>query len=562
MRNDWYKDRVFYQIWPRSFMDGNGDGIGDLYGVYDRLDYLKSLGIGGIWFSPLYPSPNADFGYDISDYCAIHPDYGDLDIFKKVVARAHELDMKIVMDLVINHTSDEHEWFVRSRDKSSPYRDYYFWKKGKKPGKAPNNWDSFFENEAWSYDPESDEYYLHLFSRKQVDLNMDNPAVREEVKKILRFWLEMGVDGFREDVITFISKPEGLPDDLFGVGVKGMRLFESGPHIHEYLQEFRTDVLDHYDCFVLGEAPMMTPKKARPYLAGSHPDLDLMFNFQHMEADCLFTEYIPLPFSLPKLRRAFDRWQKDVPWTALYLENHDHPRIISRYGSEKYRIESGKMLAVSYLLQKGTPFVYQGQEIGMTNIALPSIDDYADCMALKHYYNDVKKKPAEKVLPKIQKATRDNARTPVQWSADENAGFSTADPWFPVNPNYKEINAASQETDSESLLNFYRALIAFRSRSELVRFGDYEDLAPAHPHLYVYRRSCKGENLLVLCSFTEKPCHFRLPEDLSAKIADASSGGATVGMAPEIIFNNYPCDIAEKEFTTRPYETRVYRWNA
>ncbi len=546
MGAQWYRDRVFYQIWPRSFRDGNGDGIGDLYGVYEKLDYLKSLGIGGIWFSPLYPSPNADYGYDISDYCAIHPDYGDLEIFKKVVARAHELDIKIVMDLVVNHTSDEHEWFRKSRDKDSPYRDYYFWRKGRKPGSPPNNWGSFFENEAWSYDKDTDEYYLHLFHRKQVDLNMDNPAVREEIKKILRFWLDLGVDGFREDVITLISKPDGLPDDLIGVGIKGMRLFESGPRIHQYLQEFRSDVLDHYDCFVVGEAPLMTTKKARAYLEGDHPDLDMMFSFQHMEADCLFTEYIPLPFSLRKLKRALSRWQKEVGWNALYLENHDHPRVISRYGSEKYHDESGKMLAVCYMLLKGTPFVYQGQEIGMTNISLPSIDDYEDCAAHNRYQNGLKWQSPEKALSRIRKATRDNSRTPVQWSAEANAGFSAVRPWFAINPNYSSVNVAVQEKDPASLLNFYRSLIAFRTASRTVRFGDYRELCPHHPHLYVYERSYEGETILVLCSFTEKACRFQLPEDLM------KSG-------PELLFSNYPVTSADREILTRPYETRVYR---
>ena len=547
MSVQWYKDRVFYQIWPRSFKDGNGDGIGDLYGVYEKLDYLKSLGIGGIWFSPLYASPKADYGYDISDYCAIDPDYGDLEIFKKVVERAHELDIKIVMDLVINHTSDEHEWFKKSRDKESPYRNYYFWKKGKKPGSPPNNWDSFFENEAWSCDEASGEYYLHLFHRKQVDLNMDHPPVREEIKRILRFWLDLGVDGFREDVITFISKPEGLPDDLLGIGVKGMRLFESGPHIHEYLQEFRTEVLDHYDCFVVGEAPMMTPKKAASYLSGDHPDLDMMFSFQHMEADCLFIEYIPLPFNLRKLKRAFTRWQKALDWNALYLENHDHPRIISRYGSEKYHDESGKMLAVCYMLQKGTPFVYQGQEIGMTNIALPDISCYKDCSAIRQYNNAIRRRPKEKVLPRIQKATRDNARTPVQWSAAEHAGFSDAEPWFTVNPNYPSINVEAQEADPGSLLNFYRKLIAFRRDSRIIRYGDYQELLPEHPHLYVYKRSFKGRNILVLCSFTDRKCSFKVPDEV-------------LRGKPGLLFSNYPCGPLEKKIATRAYETRVYSY--
>ena len=548
MNNEWYKDRVFYQIWPRSFRDGNNDGIGDLYGVYESLDYLKSLGIGGIWFSPLYPSPNADYGYDISDYKNIHPDYGDLEIFRKVLDKAHELDIKVIMDLVVNHTSDEHEWFVKSRDEASPYRDYYFWRKGKKNG-PPNNWDSFFAKDAWSYDPATDAYYLHLFHEKQVDLNMDNPKVREEVKDIMRFWLDMGVDGFREDVITFISKPEGLPDSI-SVAQRGIELFDSGPHIHEYLQEFRRDVLDHYDCFVVGEGPMMSVRKALPYLSGDHPDLDLMFHFQHMEGDCFFTDYVPHPFSLVKLKHAFSHWQNALEgkaWNTLYLENHDHPRVISRYGNEKFRTESGKSLAVSYMFQKGTPFVYQGQEIGMTNIKLPDISDYKDCMALKHYEAGIRHKPKEKVLPKIQKATRDNARTVMQWSDEPNAGFSTAAPWFAVNPNYPEVNVETEEKDPDSLLHFYRDLIHYRTQSEIVRYGTYKEFEPLNSKLYIYEREYEGRKLLVLCSFSEKPAKYSFPKDFDFRKA-------------KLIFANYADNPSTPVIQTRPYECRVYEY--
>ncbi len=547
MKCEWYKDRVFYQIWPRSFMDGNGDGIGDLYGVYEKIDYLKSLGIGGIWFSPLYPSPNADYGYDISDYCNIHPDYGDLDIFKKVVDKAHSLDIKIIMDLVINHTSDEHKWFIESRNPDSPYRDYYFWRKGKGKNLPPNNWDSFFENNAWEYDEKTDEYYLHLFNRKQVDLNMDNPKVREEIKEIMRFWLNLGVDGFREDVITFISKTEGLPDDHSFI-MKGMKLFESGPHIHEYLSEFRRDVLDKYDCFVVGEAPLMTPKKALSYIAGKNPDLDMMFHFDHMMADCFFTEYMPRPFKLRKLKRAFTKWQNKlnpVAWNALYMENHDHPRIVSRYGSEEYREESAKMLAASYLLQMGTPFVYQGQEIGMTNIALPDISDYKDCMAFKQYNNSIKKEPKEKCFPRIQKATRDNARTTMQWSDGEFGGFSKVKPWFAVNDNYTEINVEKQSGDPDSVLSFYRKLIEYRTGSEIVRFGEYRELNSWNANLYVYERSFKGKKILVICSFTDKPCKFKFPKDFKLNSA-------------KLIASNYKDSQTELCIMTKPYETRIY----
>jgi len=460
MAAEWYKDRVFYQIWPRSFADGNNDGIGDLYGVYDKLEYLKDLGIGGIWFSPLYVSPQRDFGYDIADYRNIAPEYGDLEIFKKVLDRAHELDIKIVMDLVVNHSSTEHEWFQKGRDPKSPYHDYYFRRKGRSGGRLPNNWDSIFSGKAWEYDAEYGEYYLHLFERTQADLNMDNPAVRKEVEDIMRFWLDLGVDGFREDVITFISKPAGLPNSYCPF-MKGFLKYSNGPHLHEYLRQFRTNVIDKYDAFLVGEAPMMTPKKALRFIDGKGrtPELDMMFHFQHMEADCLFTDYMPRPFRLKKLKKAWSRWQKaldTVGWNALYIENHDHPRIISRYGSEKYRVESGKMLACAYLFQKGTPFVYQGQEIGMTNIRLDSIEDYVDCSAINRYHEVCAKGHDEKQFEIIRERTRDNARTVMQWSGEKNGGFSECDPWFAVNPNYTQINVETEQKDPNSILNFYR----------------------------------------------------------------------------------------------------------
>lgn len=369
-RKRWYKDKVFYQIWPRSFKDGDGDGMGDLWGVYEKLDYIRSLGCDGIWFSPIYPSPGADCGYDISNYRDIAPEFGGMEAFKKVLEGAHARDMKVVMDLVVNHTSDEHEWFQKSRRRIDPYTDYYIWRPGKPGGKLPNNWDSFFEGKAWTFDEVRGEYYLHLFAVKQPDLNMDNPKVREEVKGILRFWLDMGVDGFREDVITYISKKEGLPDDHLMPTCKGMPHYNHGPHIHEYLNEFKHDVLDHYDCFTLAEAPMVTPKRALTYIDEKNGQLDMMIQFQCVAADCLFTDYLPTKFSLRRMKKAFSSWQEKLRgrgWNSLYIENHDHPRIVSRYGSEEFWAQSAKCLAAMYLFQQGTPFIYQGQEIGMTN---------------------------------------------------------------------------------------------------------------------------------------------------------------------------------------------------
>ena len=337
-RERWYKDLVFYQIWPRSFKDGNGDGMGDLWGVYEKLDYLQSLGVDGVWFSPLYPSPGADCGYDISDYMDIDPMYGGMEAFRRVLDGLHARGMKLIMDLVVNHTSDEHEWFQKSRRRIEPYTDYYIWRPAGKNGKLPNNWDSNFEGKAWQWDDLRQEYYLHLFAIKQPDLNMDNPLVREEVKKILRFWLDMGVDGFREDVITYISKREGLPNDRLFPAFRGIRFYNHGPHIHEYLQEFRRDVFDHYSCMTLAEAPLVSPKRALEYIAEDGPaELDMMIQFQCMCADCYFTDYFPRPFSLRRLRSAFGKWQRGLSgraWNMLYLENNDHPRVISRYGSE------------------------------------------------------------------------------------------------------------------------------------------------------------------------------------------------------------------------------------
>lgn len=456
MKNKDYKNMSVYQVWPRSFCDGNGDGIGDLEGVYSKLDYIKDLGVDCIWFSPLYPSPNADFGYDIADYYNIHSEYGTLELFKKVLDGAHERGLKVIMDLVVNHSSDECEWFEESKDKNSKYADFYIWRKGK--GKRPpNNWLSLFEGKAWEYDDKRKEYYLHTFAKKQPDLNHDNPKVREEIKKVMRFWLDMGVDGFREDVITFISKREGLPNGIPIPAACGMEHYLNGPNIHKYLTEYR-EVMKDYDCFCVGEAPLMTPKVALQYITeNENQELDMMFHFQHMEADCFLMDFLHTPFNLKKMKNAFSTWQKELDgkaWNTLYLENHDHPRIISRYGSEQYRTESGKMLAAMYLLQKGTPFIYQGQEIGMTNITLPSLDMYQDVFVKNNYNTWVKIFGKKKCLELGQISTRDNARTPMQWDDSENAGFTTGTPWFYVNPNHKKINVKNEQENPDSILNF------------------------------------------------------------------------------------------------------------
>ena len=551
----WYKEMVVYQIWPRSFCDGNGDGIGDLWGVLGKLDYIKSLGADAIWFSPLYPSPNADFGYDISDYMDIHPDYGDLQVFRQVLDGAHERGMRVFMDLVVNHTSDEHRWFIESKKgKDNPYHDYYYWRPGRVVnGKRlpPNNWTSVFEGGAWEYDEGLDEYYLHIFARKQPDLNMDNPKVREEVKKIMRFWLDMGVDGFREDVITFISKTPGLPSTYPKLpAANGMKHFSNRPAVLDYLKEFKRDVLDFYDCFTVGESPLTNADIALRYVTeGPDQVLDEMIAFSHMEADCFMTDMIRTPFNLRKMKRAFSDWQKKLEgkaWNALYIENHDHPRIISRYGSERYHDESGKMLAAMYMLQRGTPFIYQGQEIGMTNLRLESVNLYEDVMTHNSARIASKFLPRKLVLRMVQEGCRDSARTPMQWSAERYAGFSEAVPWFFVNDNYTSINVAAQEEDPDSLLNFYRKLIRFRKETPVALWGDYREHRPEDKKLYVYERNHQDQKLLVVCSFTDEQVRFEAPEGI-----DLNRGSC--------VLSNYDMNfVIANGFTTRPYELRVY----
>ena len=545
---------VVYQIWPRSFKDSNGDGIGDLEGIYEKLDYVKSIGIDAIWFSPLFKSPNADYGYDIADYMDINPEYGDMETFKKVLNGCHERGMKVFMDLVVNHTSTEHMWFKEAcKSVDNPYHDYYIWRKGKgKNGKKPpNNWLSTFEGGAWEYVPEVDEYYLHVFTKGQPDLNMDNPKVREEVKNVMKFWLDMGVDGFREDVITYISKREGLPNAIPIPVACGMEHYNCGPHLYEYLKEFHDDVLSKYDCFTVGEGPLITPEKVLRFVTeGDRQVLKTMFSFDHLEADCFMTDWIKTPFNLKKMKKCYQKWYDAMNgkgWHTLYLENHDHPRIVDRYGSLKYRVESAKMLATMCYLQKGTPFIYQGQEIGMTNIELHSIDEFKDMMTFNNEKTFAKLGiKGEKFLKMANAGSRENSRTPVQWDDSEYAGFSTVEPWFNLNENYKEINVAQAETDENSILNYYRKLLKFRKEHEVAIYGDYKEHYKNSDKLYVYERNLDGEKILVVCSFSEKSVNFEAPQGI-----DLSKG--------ELVLANYKLTpVTNNSFVTRPYECRVY----
>ena len=540
----------FYQIWIRSFADGNGDGIGDLYGVYDKLEYIHSLGVDAIWFSPIYPSPNADYGYDISDYRDIHPDYGTLDQFKKVLNKAHELGMYVLMDLVINHTSDEHPWFLESKkSRDNPYSDYYIWRdpltiKGKRL--PPNNWFSQFEGLAWEYCEEREQFYLHIFARKQPDLNMDNPVVRNEVKEIMRFWLDMGVDGFREDVITFISKVKDLPNGISWLpAINGLPYYKDGPKLMDYLHEFR-EVAKEYNAIQIGEAPMTPVKTALTYITGEDRVLDMMIQFDTMMADCILTEYVWHRFSLRKLKWAFSKWQNTLQgkaWNALYLENHDHPRVINRYGSIRYWRESGTCLASSYIFQQGCPFIYQGQEIGMTNIHLPSIDMYEDIASKNAYHTFHKRESEEMRLRRIHISSRDSSRTPVQWDNSKNAGFSEAKPWFYVNPNYKKVNAAAEEEDPNSILNFYRKCLALRKSTDTLIYGTYKEYYHLSSKIFEYERSLDGDRYLIVCSYSKQHTGLRMPKFWRKA-------------EKELVLCNYKKN--GPELSLRPYETRVY----
>ena len=458
------------------------------------------------------------------------------------------------MDLVINHTSNEHEWFKESqKGHDNPYHDYYFWRKGKKSGgkKPPNNWLSTFAGPGWHYNENLDEWYLTLFAKEQPDLNMDNPKVREEIKDIIRFWLDMGVDGFREDVITFISKKEGLPNGFPIPVACGMEHYKCGPHLDEYLREFRA-VTDNYDCMTVGEAPMMTPKLALRFIKeGAGQTLNMMFNFQHMEADSFMVSWVPMPFSLNKLKNAYERWQNKlygIAWNANYIENHDQPRIISRYGSEKYRLESGKMLATMYICQSGTPFIYQGQEIGMLNIKMNSVHDYTDTQVKSTYQLFKKLGFSDKMFLRVaNRASRDNSRTPVQWSAEKNAGFTSGEKtWFTVNPNYTEINVEAADKDENSILNYYRKLLKFRKENEICIYGDFKLHYKRSKKLFVYERNYEGKRMLVINSFTEEPVCFDAPEGF-----DLSKG--------KLMLSNYDVvDSKVNSFVMKPYESRVY----
>ena len=507
MSEQWWKERVFYQIYPRSFQDSNGDGIGDIPGILSRLDYLKWLGVGAIWLCPVYDSPNADMGYDIRDYEKIMSEFGTLEDFDRLVEELHRRDIKLIMDLVVNHSSDEHAWFVESRQsRDNPYRDYYIWRDGK-DGKEPNNWASFFTPSAWSYDEPSGQWYLHLFSEKQPDLNWENPKLREEVYAMINRWLDRGVDGFRMDVISALAKAPGLPDGKGEGYVFTPEYFAFQPRLHDYLREMRRRCFDGRQCMCVGETTFVTTQNANS-VVGDGRELDLLFHFDFMDMDGQDGKWNVIPFDLRKFKDILVRWQEAIDWNTLFWGNHDQPRVVSRFGStatEALRVQSAKMLATAMYLLRGTPFLYQGEEIGMTNFPFSSEDELRDVESLNLLAQARKEGREAWAWNGILHKGRDNSRTPMQWEDAPQAGFTTGQPWITVNPNYHDINVRKAQADPNSILCFYRELLALRQRENALLRGSFRLLLPEHPQLLAYERVFGSERVIVCCNFSDSP---------------------------------------------------------
>lgn len=500
----WWQERVVYQIYPRSFQDTNGDGIGDLPGVIQHLDYLQTLGVGVLWLSPVYPSPNVDYGYDVSDYRSIHPEYGTMDDFRQLLAEAAQRDIKIVMDLVVNHTSSQHDWFQKSRRRIAPYSDYYIWRPGR-DGKPPNNWTGYFGGSCWAFDAVRGEYYLHLFAAEQPDLNYHSPAVLDEVKDILRFWLDLGVAGFRCDVINVLFK-NSLDDGRKRLILTGSEHYLSREGTHAIIRTLRTEVLDHYDCFTVGEASFVTTKMAHDFCDPDRHELNMLFSFTHMETDQYIVKWFKRRFHAGRFMRVIAMWQDDLEWNANYLENHDQPRSVSRFGDERrYWQASVKLLAVLLLTLRGTPYLFQGQEIGMTNFDFTSMEQIRDTesilidrLAHKLHF------PAWFRWRMIRMTSRDNARTPMQWDSSPNAGFTSGSPWLGINRNCLRINCAAQRPDPDSILHFYQKMIALRAENAILIEGSFR-LLSAGRYLSGYERSLAGEQWTILLNFSSRP---------------------------------------------------------
>lgn len=545
---------MVYQIYPRSFCDSNGDGIGDLKGIQSKLDYLKELGINVIWMSPVYKSPNDDNGYDISDYQDIMTEFGTMEDFDELLAAAHERGIRIVMDLVVNHTSDEHPWFIESRSsKENPKRDYYIWRDAV-DGHEPNNWGSSFSGSAWEWDEKTQMYYLHCFSKKQPDLNWENPKVRDDVFAMMDWWCRKGIDGFRMDVISMISKKDGLPDVPTDGGLYGNCMYGTcnGPHVHEYLQEMNQRVLSKYDLMTVGECAGVTIEEAKKYANAEGTELNMVFQFEHTSLDSgTMDKWCKKPIPLQELKANLSKWENELEgkaWNSLYFCNHDQPRIVSRLGDDSPL--SAKCIATVLHMMQGTPYVYQGEELGMTNCPFGSIENYRDLESINAYHEltEAGLRQPEELLECIAYKSRDNARTPMQWNSSKNGGFTEGTPWIMVNPNYKEINAEQEMADPDSVFHYYQHLIALRrssSWSDIIVYGHYELLAPENPQVFAYTREYEGRKLLVICNLSSEKVSFEIPDSVSWTQADRLIG-------------NYKYQELARKTELRPWEAEVW----
>ena len=540
MERKWWHSSVVYQIYPRSFNDSNGDGIGDINGIREKLDYLKELGIDVIWLSPVYKSPNDDNGYDISDYCDIMDEFGTMDDMEKLLKEANEKGIKILMDLVVNHTSDEHKWFIEAKkSKDNKFRDYYIWRDPVN-GHEPNNLGSCFSGSAWQYDESTDQYYLHLFSKKQPDLNWENEKVRNEVYKMMNFWVDKGIGGFRMDVIDLIGK---VPDEM---------ITGNGPKLHDYLQEMNKAALEGHDLLTVGETWGATPEIAKLYSNPKRKELSMVFQFEHIGLDQIEgkEKWDVKPLDLLDLKKVLSKWQTELEgegWNSLFWNNHDLPRIVSRWGNDReYRVESAKMLATLLHGMKGTPYIYQGEELGMTNVRFEDINEYNDIETLNMYKDRISKGYShDEIMASIYAKGRDNARTPMQWDSTENAGFTTGNPWLAVNKNYKFINAEDCLQDKDSIFYHYKKLIDIRKHNDTIIYGDYKLLLPEDKNVFAYSRELNGDKIVVVCNFYNKEVNLNFNEDFNNV---------------EILLSNYKdSSILMKDLKLRPYEAIMYR---
>lgn len=555
MERKWWKEAIVYQIYPRSFKDSNGDGIGDLNGIRQKLSYLKLLGIDVIWLSPVYQSPNDDNGYDISDYKKVMDEFGTMNDFDNLLKEAHENGIRIIMDLVVNHTSDEHPWFLESRSsRENPYRDYYIWREGKGEKDPPNNWGSCFGGSAWEKDEKTGMYYLHLFSPKQPDLNWENEAVRNEVFEMMDWWCRKGIDGFRMDVISMISKAPSFPDGEVKGGLYGdfSPYAVHGPKVHTYLKEMNEKVLSKYDLMTVGETAGVTVEEARKYAGAGEQELNMVFHFEHVEGDGELLKWTDKKPDLLRLKRILSRWQEELgddAWNSLYWDNHDQPRAVSRFGddSSRYREVSAKMLATCLHMMRGTPYIYQGEELGMTNYPFTEMSQFRDIESLNAYKELTGKGLVdhETMMRYLRCKSRDHARTPMQWDDGPEAGFTDAEPWISVNPNYIEINAEKELADENSVFHYYRKLIELRKNYEIIVYGNYELIMKEDTRVFAYLRSLGEQRLLVVCNFSDEEAALSLPEEFFREDATC-------------LIHNYNDSLQQRHSRLLPYEAAAY----